>query len=449
MRSRSTLLDGRCAISRCLPLSFYPARRTRSLENHHGQTPVGKRFNSDMPPSTVSSRHFYQNETLLDFSARSSRPVSLRQLAFFGMKLTNDKIIQSANFVRQELPTRMAHRIHDMQSLPYSIVRNNHISYVYELYYHSFNTIRRFPIIKTVEDNHRFCDVLRELLVHHTAVIPHLVMGVIECSDMIESKRMDNFMESMLRSRISRRVFTEQHIALTDAFLKDPNFKPTEQVGQVFFQCSAADVVRQCDTLARSLTQSSHEGIPIPELVFEGDVNTKFACVASHLRYMVGEILRNTFEASAERYQAMGNPPAPVLVTIIDAPQHVTFRFSDRAGGIPPEIIPYLWSFVKGPRSMIRHHNFKQVPVLEAIVEELETSVAVARGQRKRISSLTSLTTRSPTLRLGMGLPMCKIYAEFWGGKIAVKSIEGFGCDVFLHISKLGNESRFVQMNNI
>ncbi|KAK9488618.1 branched-chain alpha-ketoacid dehydrogenase [Lipomyces starkeyi] len=449
MGSRSTLLDSRCAISRCLPLSFYPARRTRSLENHHGQTLVGKRFNSDMPPSTVSSRHFYQNETLLDFAARSSRPVSLRQLAFFGMKLTNDKIIQSANFVRQELPTRMAHRIHDMQSLPYSIVRNNHISYVYELYYHSFNTIRRFPVIKTVEDNHRFCDVLRELLVHHTAVIPHLVMGVIECSDLIDSKRMDIFMESMLRSRISRRVFTEQHIALTDAFLKDPNFKPTEQVGQVFFQCSAADVVRQCDMLARSLTQSSHEGIPIPELVFEGDVNTKFACVASHLRYMVGEILRNTFEASAERYQAMGNPPAPVLVTIIDAPQHVTFRFSDRAGGIPPEIIPYLWSFVKGPRSMIRHHNFKQVPVLEAIVEELETSVAVARGQRKRISSLTSLTTRSPTLRLGMGLPMCKIYAEFWGGKIAVKSIEGFGCDVFLHISKLGNESRFVQMNNI
>ncbi|KAK9247602.1 branched-chain alpha-ketoacid dehydrogenase kinase [Lipomyces tetrasporus] len=449
MRSRSTLLYDQCRTCRSLPLSPYRARRPRSLEYCHGRASVGERFNSDMPPSTVSSRHFYQNETLLEYAARSARPVSLRQLAFFGLKLTNEKIIQSANFVRQELPTRMAHRIHDMQSLPYSVVRNNHISSVYELYYHSFNTIRRFPVIKTLEDNDLFCDVLRELLTHHTAVIPHLVMGVIECSDLIDSKRMDSFMESMLRSRISRRVLTEQHIALTDAFLKDPTFKPSDQVGQVFFQCSAADVVRQCDALARSLTQSSYEDIPIPELVFEGDVSTKFACVASHLRYIVGEILRNTFEASLERYQAMRILPAPVLVTISDAPQHVIFRFSDQAGGIPPEIIPYLWSFVKGPRSMIRHHNFEQVPALEAIVEELEASVGHATGQKKPISSLASLTTRSPTLRLGMGLPMSKIYAEFWGGKIAVKSIDGFGCDVFLHISKLGNESRFVQENNI
>ncbi|KAK9240117.1 branched-chain alpha-ketoacid dehydrogenase [Lipomyces kononenkoae] len=446
MGSRSTLINDLSIISRCRLFLPRRARNAGSCKNHNL---VDKRFNSGVPPSTVSSRHFYQNEKLLEFSARSSRPVSLRQLAFFGMKLTNEKIIQSANFVRQELPTRMAHRIHDMQSLPYSIVQNNHISNVYELYYHSFNTIRRFPVIKTIEDNSRFCDLLRELLAQHTAVIPQLVMGVIECADLVDSKRMDNFMDSMLRSRISRRVLTEQHIALTEEFLKDPNFKPTEQVGQVFFQCSAADIVRQCDTLARSLTQSIHRDIPLPELLFEGDVETKFAYVATHLRYMVGEILRNTFEASSERYKATGDPLSPVLVTINDAPQHVTFRFSDRAGGIPQEIVPYLWSFVKGPRSMIRHHNFKQVPELEAIVEELEASLALAMGQRKRISSLTSLTTRSPTLRLGMGLPMSKIYAEFWGGRIAVKSIEGFGCDVFLHISKLGNESQFVQMNNI
>lgn len=79
--------------------------------------------------STVSSRHFYQNSALLDYAVREPRAVSLKQLMFSGRELTEDKIISSANFVRQEIPIRLAHRIHDMQSLPYVVVSNEHISH--------------------------------------------------------------------------------------------------------------------------------------------------------------------------------------------------------------------------------------------------------------------------------------------------------------------------------
>ncbi|KAK9469684.1 branched-chain alpha-ketoacid dehydrogenase kinase [Lipomyces arxii] len=424
-------------------------RANRGKRLQKSRSVILSRYNSNMPPSTVSSRHFYQNQTLLDYASRPIRPVSLKQLAYFGRKLSDDKIIQSANFVRQEIPTRMARRIHDMQSLPYVIVRNTHISSVYELYYDSFNAIRRFPIIKTMEDNARFCDVLGELLTFHTAVIPHLVMGVIECADEIEQSRMDKFMDSMLRSRISRRVMTEQHIAMTDAYIHGTRKNSLGQVNQGFLQCGAESIVQHCDALARKLASSLHDNVPLPQLKFEGDISVKFAYVESHLKYMIGEILRNTFEGAVEVYKATGKVIDPILVTIVDAPEHVIFRFSDKAGGMPQDIIPYLWSFAKGPRSATRHQNFKQVPVLEGIIEELETSVAEATDQKKPISSLASLTSRSPLLRLGMGLPMSKIYAEFWGGSISIKSIEGYGCDVFLHLSKLGNENSFVETHNI
>lgn len=41
--------------------------------------------------------------------------------------------MQSANYVRTELPIRIAHRIRDMQALPYVVVRQEMVAKVYEV----------------------------------------------------------------------------------------------------------------------------------------------------------------------------------------------------------------------------------------------------------------------------------------------------------------------------
>ena len=38
---------------------------------------------------------------------RPIRPISLRQLFFFGRTLTESRLLSSANYVRMELPTRL------------------------------------------------------------------------------------------------------------------------------------------------------------------------------------------------------------------------------------------------------------------------------------------------------------------------------------------------------
>ncbi len=87
-----------------------------------------------------------------------------------------------------------------MQKLPYVVVTNPHLSLVYELYYKSFENFRRVPDIKTVEDNDMYCKIVSESLKEHLAVIPNLVMGVLECQDLVEPDVMDNFVNSMLRA---------------------------------------------------------------------------------------------------------------------------------------------------------------------------------------------------------------------------------------------------------
>ncbi len=44
-----------------------------------------------------------------------------------------DLLLKSANYVRTELPVRIAHRLRDMQTLPYVVVNQESVSDVYEV----------------------------------------------------------------------------------------------------------------------------------------------------------------------------------------------------------------------------------------------------------------------------------------------------------------------------
>lgn len=91
-----------------------------------------------------------------------------------------------------------------MQTLPYVVVTNPHISQVYELYYKAFETLRKVREIKTLEDNEKLCKKISQTLREHLTVIPQLAMGVIECQDLMKPEDMDKFMNTILRSVCSR-----------------------------------------------------------------------------------------------------------------------------------------------------------------------------------------------------------------------------------------------------
>lgn len=388
-----------------------------------------------------------------DWVSREAHPVSLRRLTFFGRTLTEERLISSANYVRLELPTRIAHRLRNMQTLPYSAVTNQHLSHVYELYYNAFERLRKVTEIRTLDDNDKFCDVLKYTLKEHLSVIPRLAMGILEIQNSVSAEECDRFMTALLRSRISRRVIAEQHLALTETFHSPwhfPNAKKTggaedEFVGEIFLKCNAKEIIEKCASTARELTSQAYgPDVTIPDIVLQGHLDTTFPYIPSHLEYIIGELLRNSIQAVVEQ-RGMASPP-PIEVLICEAAQHVIIRVSDQGGGVDREILPYLWSFAKGPRRKKRLQNLGQVPQLAATSQELQWPSlspgkdSVESGE-KYGGSLQSLSGRPPDLKLGMGLPMSKIYAEYWAGSLEIHSLEGYGCDAFLQISRLGNKN--------
>jgi pyruvate dehydrogenase kinase 2/3/4 len=310
----------------------------------------------------------------------------------------------------------------------------------------------------------------------------------------------DNLPLTQTPQRISRRVIAEQHLALTDTFNASwfsPGAKLSESefIGEVFLKCYAKDVVERVAHTVRTILQRAYgPDVALPHIHIDGHLDANFPYILSHLEYIIGELLRNSIQAVAERHQRQRakspsstttTPPPPIEVTICESQQHVIIRISDQGGGIPRDVLPYLWSFTKGPASAQILENLCKVPKLAATIHELQvddsttttttsssgsSSLSSSRGLPATLalgasegpldppssssssnssldsssssnSSLATLASRPPNLRLGMGLPLSRVYAEYWAGSLALHSLEGYGVDAFLQISKLGNKN--------
>ncbi|RDA85060.1 hypothetical protein CP532_3109 [Ophiocordyceps camponoti-leonardi (nom. inval.)] len=404
-------------------------------------------------PITSSTSAWRPVSVLDEWVAREARPISLRQLMVFGRSLTESRLISSANYVRTELPVRIAHRIRDMQRLPYAVVTNQHIHEVYSLYFNAFDTFRKIPEIKSLEDNDRLCEIISQTLKSHLTVIPKLAMGILECGGLMDPVDLDSFMNIILRSRISRRVIAEQHLSLTETF-NSPYFSAgaklseADFIGQVFIKCSAKDVINRCAEAVTALARSSNgPDVAVPTIRVLGHLDASFPYILSHIDYIVGELLRNSVQAVIDRCNKNTHASSvpPVDVTVCEAQEHVIFRISDQGGGISRHQLPYLWSFSKGPQSQARLRNLGQVPRMAATTQDLHVREELARADLKAPSvyqsSLSSLAVRSPNLRLGIGLPLSRVYAEYWAGSLNIHNLEGYGVDAFLQISRLGNKN--------
>ena len=227
----------------------------------------------------------------------------------------------------------------------------------------------------------------------------------------------------------------------------DPN---ADFVGEVFLRCNAKEVVEECGQRAKSLAEAAYgPQRKLPELHLEGHLEATFPYILSHLQYIIGELLRNSIQAVVERHAQTNTDPSPIEVLICETPQHVIIRISDQGGGVPKDILPDLWSFSKVCRSQTHLENLLQVPRMAATMQELKTPLTPGDAQSsegasdKRFvdGSLSSLTYRPPNLKLGMGLPMSRVYAEYWAGNLELHSLDGYGVDAFLQISKLGNKN--------
>ncbi|KAJ1653591.1 Protein-serine/threonine kinase [Dispira simplex] len=408
---------------------------------------------------------FYQNRVLDPYLSRSVKTITLRQLVVFGRHVTEKRLLLSANYVRQELPVRLARRIQDFQNLPFIVGTNPYLEQVYDMYWEAFEFFRRLPSIENLEANHQFSETLQSKLYEHLVVIPKLTIGLNECAEHLAPASRDRFMNTMLRSRISRRVLAEQHISLTNHYelvhglterwasperdrkaesTPFPSMYDAEQghtlspdsstsVGIVHTHCNALDIIDRCSSRCRSVFAEVYQSTTTPEIVVDGSLNARFTYIPDHIEYILYELLKNAVRAvmdQVERSNRLAGSSElssypPIRVTICEGQVTLVFRISDQGGGIPADLLPHIWEYGQGNHNPLS--NLHQVTRMAAKVNDPLCHAAL-------------LT------HLGIGLPMSRVYATYWGGNVQVHTMEGFGTDVYVHVPKLGNQQEHIEI---
>lgn len=364
-----------------------------------------------------STQHFYRNKTLDRYVQQSQTPITLRQLLFYERHMNTDRLLKSANYVRQELPIRISHRIREFQKLPFIVGTNPHIQYVYDLYWQAFERLRKVPPIRTSEENDAFCRILDESLEAHMVVIPRLALGISECGKHIPPDRMDRFMNATLRSRISRRVLAEQHLALSHQLR--PSSHAASHGSTVFSNCSAYKTINQCAAVARAHLDADESS---PQLIIEGD-DVWFTYIYDHIEYIMYQLLSNAFRHVRRTHgSSNGSPTPPVRVTICSNNTDVFFRVSDQGGGISADIYRQLWSYGHG-----RFWNIVNISHFAAKITEYDQY----------------------RMTMGIGLPMSRVYAEYFGGDINIVTMDGWGTDAYLRIPRLGTQNENLDVDRL
>ncbi|BDA46288.1 [3-methyl-2-oxobutanoate dehydrogenase [lipoamide]] kinase [Coccomyxa sp. Obi] len=401
--------------------------RLLTSQRHHnvvkysqgGQCSLRSVWNEAPPTEKLPGERFYDS-TVEKYALQDIEALSLQQMLEFGRSALFDesKILKSARHAQRELPKRLARRLMDLQFLPYIVVTNPHIKRVYDAYYHAFNTLRNMPQVQTSAENDKLTEVLQRLVDEHAPMLDALAAGFRECKmkPIVGPKlQLDNFLNSMLRSRISRRVMAEQHIHLAH-----------KRPGYIGIICTDLSLPEAISFAAQRTKQVCTETFgAAPEVVISGS-SAQLATmpyIPTHLDYMLYELLKNAMRAVVESHKGRALPP--LHVAICKAQSSVTLRISDQGGGIPDDQLDKVFQY-----------GFTTVGA--------QDSTMPVPGSVEGVNMWSHMTERSASPGgpwrmggLGFGLPLSRLYARYFGGDLQLVSMPGYGTDAYLSIQDL------------
>lgn len=254
------------------------------------------------------------------------------------------------------------------------------------------------------------------------------------------------FLERFFSSRVGIRVLAGQYLALRDQLLQLPSSPiiPEEYVGMICKRTSPYRIVNRAVQDATRLCEDLYGFAPTVSV--RGRVDLTFSYFPAHLHYIVLELIKNGMRATVDFHKdrpvmvqsslisssrkqnkkchgASNNIP-PMTIIISDSPNNedVVIKVCDEGGGIPRSRMAKIWSYL-----FTTANPDVQESVLRPLGGDDEWST------REAIKGPTS-----PILAgLGVGLPLARSYARYFGGDLDLISLEGYGTDAYLYLPRL------------
>lgn len=343
-------------------------------------------------------------EEIQSLATKPTCAITLRQLYDHSRLGDEDTAIEAAQFLHHEMPIRLAKKVVELESLPPELRDTSPIQLVRSWYIQSFREFREFPCPHTNEDDLRFCEVISRIKSRHKNQVQVMARGIRQYLDRMNKHALEpelqRFLDGFFLSRIGIRVLLGHHAAHRQ--------RREGWSGIICAQTSPREVTEQAIENASEVCRSTY-GDPPPVKIL-GKLNLRFKYIPSHLHHIIFELMKNSFRATIEHTAPKDRPLPPVYVIIAGGLEDISIKISDHGGGIPRSGIKRIWSYA----------------YTTAAMNALSGEYDLLAGH-------------------GYGLPLSRLYARYFGGDLQIISLEGWGTDAFLHLSRLGNQEEYIR----
>jgi hypothetical protein len=287
-----------------------------------------------------------------------------------------------------------------LQALPHDWADQGPFQKVIDLHNDSIEALEASPVPKSEDDDALFTDVLNDVFENLKTVgsVPAMLHGL---QKVVKHRTMppevNKVVTDFLTLRTGMRFLIQHHMAL----------RQRSKVGFAgIFQmdCSPANVARKAAEDSRNLCRRTFG--QAPEIVVRGDLSETLPYVPAVLQYMLSEIFKNACRAVVETHRTKALPP--VVCDIEGSADALVITISDEGCGMSQQQVERMWDFMS---STWEHSAW------DTVDSSSPWSPGVLAGY-------------------GVGCPVSRMYAQYFGGDIEAASVEGYGTEVQIHLCR-------------
>ncbi|TFK17391.1 alpha-ketoacid dehydrogenase kinase [Coprinopsis marcescibilis] len=412
------------------------------------------------------------------FASFPQTGVSLQQMVLFGQNPSQGTLLKASQFLSEELPVRLAHRVKELDELPHNLSAMPSIKKVKNWYAQSFDELINFPHIHLPADIRQALMTPRseELALPESKPNPS-----ISYPDTNAGQANGNgFNKLRLRVPMERRYYANTNgITSWPPEVSDYNKRFTKTLEHIKSRHDPTVTTVAQGILEWKRSQNArHIGLDIQawlDRFYMSRIGIRFLigqhvalntqqahedyvgiiCTKANVHDIVQEAIENARFVCEEHYAMFKGPPVQLI-----CPRDLTFAY------VPGHLSHICFELIKNSlRAVVERFGVDQedhFPPIKVIVVEGKEDITIkisdegggiARSaipliwtymyttmdQQNLDQDFQASDFKAPMAGFGYGLPLSRLYARYFGGDLRLISMDGFGTDVYIHLNRLSS----------
>lgn len=417
------------------------------------------------------------------FASFPQTAVSLQQMVLFGQNPSQGTLLKASQFLAEELPVRLAHRVKELEKLPHNLSQMPSIVKVRNWYAQSFEELINFPPVALPRDIQKALMPPRNP--HPSRSLPQSTPNPSIRLESLPNERNSNgcgYDQLKLRVPMERRYYAHTDSITWPPQVQDYNKRFTKvletiktrhdptvtTVAQGVLEWKRSVGVRNIGLDIQSwLDRFYMSRIGIRFLIGQHvALNTHQAhedyvgiiCTKANVHDIVQEAIENARFVCEEHYAMFRGPPVQLI-----CPQDLTFAY------VPGHLSHIVFELLKNSlRAVVERFGVDAedggsgYPPIRVVVVEGKEDITIkisdeGGGIPRRAIPLiwtymyttmegqgidqdfASSDFKAPMAGFGYGLPLSRLYARYFGGDLKLIAMDGFGTDVYIHLNRLSS----------